>query len=59
MANMESNVAPTATSDPIVGEQMSFEDEHEVAEFDDEPIINPVARQTAMQAPELLFEPQA
>jgi hypothetical protein len=44
--------------DLLVGEQLSFEDEHGVAEFDDEPVINPVARQTALQAPELIFEPQ-
>lgn len=63
MAGLESSEASVAesASAPIAGEQLSFEDEHGVAkgaEFDDEPIINPVARQTAMQAPELLFEPQ-
>ena len=58
LASSESSETPEAAAAPIVDEQLSFEEEHEVADFDDEPIINPVARQTAMQAPELLFEPQ-
>jgi biopolymer transport protein TolQ len=58
VASLQGSDTPVEVSSPIVGQQLSFEDEHEVAEFDDEPIINPVARQTAMQAPELLFEPQ-
>lgn len=58
-ASLEDEFAALEPTAPIADEQMSFEDEHEVAEFDDEPAINPVARQTAMQAPELFFEPQA
>jgi len=55
-------VAAAATASPS-GQQLTFETAADSAaatsvKFDDEPAINPVARQTAQQAPGLLFEPQ-